>query len=84
MGRIAKDLRHESIVVLLEGDVEAASFPDWTMAYVSATAEQVAQWAGLDAASTPPDVWASVRHNPEKADQVARNILSVLNGGAQP
>jgi hypothetical protein len=82
MGRIAKDLRHESVVLLLEGDVEVASFPDWTMAYVSATPEQVAQWAGLGAASSPPHVWASMRHNPEKAAQVARSILSVLNGSA--
>lgn len=84
MRRIAKDLRHETVVVLLAGDVQAAAFPDWTMAYVSATPEQVAQWAGIGASSTVPQVWDNMRHNPETTAQVARSILSVLNGGAPP
>lgn len=82
MRRIAKDLRHENVAVLLSSDVPAAAFSDWSMAYVSATPEQVAQWAGIGTSSTVPDVWNNMRHNPETTAQVARRILSVLNGGA--
>ena len=78
MQTIAKDLRHENVVVLKSGDVEAAAFPDWSMAYVSATAEQVARWAGLPTTSRLPELWESIRQNPERATQVKKSILAVL------
>lgn len=81
MQRIAKDLRHETVVVLQAGDVPAAAFPDWEMAYVSASPEQVARWAGLSATSQLPDVWETMRQNPERAAQVAQSILAVLVTG---
>lgn len=80
MRRIARDLRHEKILVLQAGDVSAAAFPDWRMAYVSATPEQVAQWAGLSATSLLPDVWENMRQNPERTAQLAQSILSELVG----
>lgn len=82
MRRIAKDLRHETVVVLQQGDVAAPAFPDWTMAYVSATPEQIAQWAGLEVVTALPEVWESMRHNPERTRQVAHSIRSLLAGGA--
>lgn len=80
MRRIAKDLRHETIVVLQAGDVPVAAFPKWEMAYVSATPEQIARWAGLSGTHDLTDVWEDLRHNPQRTEQVARSILSVLKG----
>lgn len=81
MMRISKDLRHETIVVLQAGDIPAATFPDWTMAYVSATPEQISQWAGLSSTSILPDVWEDMRQNPERTAQLAQSILAALVGG---
>jgi Sensors of blue-light using FAD len=82
MRRISKDLRHENVVVLLAGEVPAASFSDWSMAYVSASPEQVARWAGLGDAVRLPEVWETVRHNPDRTTQMARRILALLDGEA--
>lgn len=48
MARIREDVRHEAVTVLREGDVPAATFSGWKMAYVSATRKQVATWAGIN------------------------------------
>lgn len=78
MRRIAKDLRHETVAVLQAGEVPAAAFPDWHMAYVSATAEQVSQWAGLGSTRRLPEVWDSLRHNAESTARVTEQILAIL------
>lgn len=75
---IAKDLRHEHLRVLYAGHVWAPAFSDWSMAYVSATPEQVARWAGLSGTTELPEVWEDIRHNPEKAAQLTESILDVL------
>lgn len=81
MQRIKKDLRHETVVILQSGQMDSAAFSDWRMAYVSATPEQVAQWAGLGVENKLPDVWENLRQNPTRASQVAASILSVLVAG---
>lgn len=80
MGRIAKDVRHETVTVLKRGQVSAAAFSDWNMAYVSATAEQVAKWAGLSGTTGAPDVVADMQSHPAKVTQVAEHIRRVLAG----
>ena len=47
MDRIRKDARHDHVAILREGEIPSARFDDWKMAYVSATPEQVARWAGI-------------------------------------
>jgi Sensors of blue-light using FAD len=78
MGKISKDFRHETVTVLMEGAVPSASFSDWEMAYVSATREQVAQWAGLSGTIAIPEILSDLREDPRIATRVAKNILSVL------
>jgi hypothetical protein len=78
MGRIARDLRHESVTVLKQGEIPAALFSDWSMAYVSATAEQVAQWAGLSLTTATPDIVADLNSDPMRVTQVTEHILRVL------
>lgn len=81
MGRIARDLRHESVTVLKQGEIPAALFSDWNMAYVSATAEQVAQWAGLSLTAATPDIVADLNSDPMRVTQVTEHILRVLVEG---
>ena len=78
MARISSDVRHETVTILKQENIPAAIFSDWKMAYVSATAEQVAKWAGLSGTTAIPDILIDMRNDPFKATQVAKSILSVL------
>ena len=78
MQKISKDFRHETISVLHEGEIEAAAFSEWKMAYVSATPEQVARWAGLSSTTQLSEVWQDIRQDPSRATQLTNSILSVL------
>ncbi len=78
MARIAHDVRHETVTVLRESDIPAARFPGWEMAYVSATAEQIAKWAGIEGIVDMPHVVASLHQDARKAAQVTQSILAAL------
>lgn len=78
MAKIVRDLRHETITVFREGEIASAVFTGWEMAYVSATAAQVAKWAGLSGASDIPDVVCDMRQDPQRAALVAQSIRSYL------
>lgn len=78
MTKISRDVRHETVTVLKQGEIPAPTFSDWRMAYISATAEQVAKWAGLSGTTAVPDIMSGMRNDPLKATQVAQSILSVL------
>jgi len=81
MQTISNDFRHETVTVLQAGEIAAAAFSNWDMAYVSATPEQVAQWAGLSGTTRLPQVWDDIHQDPHRATQVAKSILSILVGG---
>lgn len=78
MARISKDVRHESVTVLKRGEIPAAVFNDWTMAYVGATAAQVAKWAGFSETTAIPSILAGVQSDPWRATQLTEHILAVL------
>jgi hypothetical protein len=78
MVKISRDLRHETVVVLREGDVPTAIFSGWNMAYVSATAEQVAQWAGFSCSKPMPQVLSDIQKDSHRAAQVTQSILAML------
>jgi len=79
MAHIAADVRHETVTVLQEAEIAAPVFRDWRMAYVSATPEQVAKWAGLPGTTAIPEILVDMQQDPFKAAQVAQSILSVLS-----
>jgi hypothetical protein len=78
MARISKDLRHETVTVLTQGETAAPLFSDWRMAYLSATAEQVAIWAGLSGMTAIPNILADIQGNSLRVTQVTESILSIL------
>ena len=79
MARISSDLRHEAVTVLQEGDVPSRRFSDWTMAYISATPEQVADWLSLPGTTPAPALFDGMRRDGSTVAHVARNVLSVLS-----
>ncbi len=78
MARISRDVRHETVTVLRKGDVPAAVFGNWTMAYVSATAEQVAKWTGVSTATQTPESLLEFGQDAHRTAQFVQRILSVL------
>lgn len=81
MQTISKDFRHENVTVLQADEIPAAAFSAWDMAYVSATPEQVARWAGLSGTTKLPDLLEDLHQDPRKATQIAKSILSMLVSG---
>ncbi len=78
MDKISKDVRHETVTILRETDVPSAFFGDWKMAYVSASAEQVAAWAGLSRTADMPEILSDLHKDQHRATQIAQSILSLL------
>jgi Sensors of blue-light using FAD len=81
MKLIARDLRHERVKVLQEGEITTPTFADWRMAYVSATPEQVARWAGFSSSTRVPEVWEQVGQDRTRLTQLTNGILSALVPG---
>ncbi len=77
MDRIRKDVRHEHVTVLREGEVASAQFGSWKMAYVSATPEQVARWAGLGAGAANDEA-IDDDENRRRTARFAQDILALL------
>ncbi len=78
MASIRRDVRHESVIVLREGEIPAAIFGHWKMAYVGATPQQVAEWAGVGAADATTDRLGETVEDQHRTAQFARDILSLL------
>jgi hypothetical protein len=79
MARISSDLRHEGATVLQEGDVPSPRFSDWTMAYIGATPEQVADWLCMPGTTPVPDLFDGLRRDASKVDGVAQGVLAALS-----
>jgi hypothetical protein len=88
MARIRRDMRHEAVTILREGEIPGPVFGGWKMAYVSASAQQVAKWAGLGVASDTPESLDSIGSEKHRTDQFAQDILALLvcdkTGQSQP
>lgn len=78
MAKIQRDVRHEDVVILREGEVPAAIFGSWKMAFVSATPQQVAKWAGLSMANGTTESLSDAAEEQRRTAQFAQDILSLL------
>lgn len=78
MARIRRDVRHETVVVLREGEIPLPMFGHWKMAYVSATPQQVARWAGLGAGAGTPESPNPNGEDEQRTAQFARDIRALL------
>lgn len=78
MASIASDARHHSVKVFYEAEVEARAFESWRMAYLSATAEQMSQWAGLPGTATVRELVTDINRSPQRVPRILVNILNSL------
>ena len=79
MARIEKDVRHENVTILREGEIASAKFSSWKMAYVSATPEQVARWAGIGVGTGTSEVIDEADvENHRRTAQFVQDILDLL------
>lgn len=84
MTKITRDPRHQAVKVLREGDVAAATFGSWNMAYISATPEQIAEWAGLSMPTASPDTLYDTALETRRMAQFAQDILALLGPDPAP
>ena len=78
MASIASDSRHHSVKIFYEAEVDARVFESWSMAYLSATAEQMSKWAGLPGTATVQELLTDINRGPHRVPQILVNILNAL------
>jgi hypothetical protein len=78
MARIERDPRHHDVKVFSEQEVDERAFPTWSMAYLGASAADVARWAELEGATTIAGVLASLESRPGRLPGMVVNILKAL------
>jgi Sensors of blue-light using FAD len=79
MANIARDTRHHSVTVIYEAEIESRAFESWSMAFVSATARQMSEWAGLAGTATVRELLADINRTPNRVPGMLVNILNVLS-----
>ena len=79
MERIARDPRHHSVKVFFEAEAGERTFGSWRMAFVDATPEQLALWAGLPGATGIERIVEDVDRSPHRLAQVIRGIVKALS-----
>ena len=78
MASIASDSRHHSVKIFYEAEVNVRAFESWSMAYLSATAEQMSKWAGLPGTATAEELLTDINRGPQRAPRILVNILNAL------
>ncbi len=78
LAKIRQDVRHENVTLLRAGEVPVPIFGSWKMAYVSATPQQVAAWAGFSVASGTSSRLNETAEEQDRTAQFAQDILSLL------
>ena len=79
MRSIASDSRHTNVKVFYEAEVDRPIFTSWRMAYLSATPQQMAAWAGLEGTATSIDsVLEDIYREPQRGSTVVESLLRAL------
>lgn len=80
MTRIEHDPRHSSVKVFFTGQTPERTFGSWSMAYVDATPEQIAAWAGLRGAATVETIIQDIGRSPNRLADFVGGILKAISG----
>ncbi len=78
MASIARDSRHSAVKVFHEGEVDAPTFATWRMAYLNATPEEMAEWAGQPGTATLDVLLEAVGRDSHRVPRILGNILKAL------
>lgn len=74
--KIQLDTRHQDITILSEGNVENRAFPNWEMAYASPSARDMANWSGLDNATTIQAILSNMKSRPDLAPKLFEALMN--------
>jgi hypothetical protein len=78
MASIASDSRHHSVKIFHDAEVDVRAFESWSMAYLSATAEQMSKWAGLPGTATVEELLTVISRGSHRVPRILVNILNAL------
>jgi hypothetical protein len=78
MKSISSDSRHHSVKVFYEAEADVRAFESWGMAYLTPTAEQMSEWAGLPGTTTVEELLAEVNRDPQRVPKILIKILNAL------
>lgn len=78
LGRIAGDPRHEGLRTFGGKAVAAREFEKWRMAYLNPTAQELAQWLGLDGAESKETLLTYLAENPHYMPQFLKRLVELL------
>ena len=78
MRSIAADTRHTHVKVFHEAGVDHRVFGAWTMAYLDASEEQLAQWLGLPGTASIQQMVDELVRDATRTSEVAGRILRAL------
>jgi len=73
--KIHNDNRHHDARILYENEVYMRSFANWEMAYVSLSARELANWAGLGSATTIEDTLNKLQSEKDLVTELVENFL---------
>ena len=75
---IRKDTRHDAMKVFYEAEIAARAFADWRMAYLTPSAEEMSEWAGLEGAGSAQRLLEQVQADRTRVPGILVNILEAL------
>ena len=78
MASIVNDARHQAVTILREGEIPSAQCGGWGMAYVGATPEQAARWAGIRGDAESHEAAKDGSENLRCTTQFAQDLLAWL------
>lgn len=78
VSRITNDTRHRDLQIFYQAEVAQRVFANWRMAFASASAQDLAAWAGLDSTTTLAATLQSLQGRPGQVPQVIVKLLDTL------
>ena len=76
--KIRKDARHTNIKILLEGEVDNRTFPNWEMAYACPGERDMANWRGLYNATTIQEILINLQNTIDMAPKFFAEVLRTV------
>lgn len=79
--RIARDPRHHGVTVFHQQPITERAFTNWSMAWLSPSAQDVAAWSDHAGAAGIDEVLAGLGKNPNRLPLLVRNVLEAIQSG---
>jgi len=77
--KIAEDVRHDNVAVILDQNCDERTFPRWAMAHLSGSAETVGEWAGISGAMNGDELLAVLAQNKDRISNYLLGFAQALD-----